>query len=305
MRVLILYNPISGTGDSKVRAAELARRLGDVALPDARKLEAATLPTRLEPTESWLDPVLLGGIDLLVVVGGDGAMRLAADAAIRCRTPVYHFPGGTENLFAREYGMKAEADCLRAAIAEGVPVDVDVFRLDGALGLICASVGLDAEIIRDLDAHRSGAITHLSYLAPIVRQALRWRRDPPRLGVTVDGVPLIQGSPGLMLVANSPQYALRLDPVHHANPSDGLLDVAHFPAEGVLGLLRWVIRFRRRSQFQTGGARVAAGSVVTIEADRPVHAQLDGDLLPGAPRSSYRLQIEPSAFQVLPPPVRE
>ena len=72
MRVLILYNPISGTGDSEIRASDLAEELAGAALSDGRQLVVETLPTRLEPTESWLDPELRRGVDLLVVIGGWG-----------------------------------------------------------------------------------------------------------------------------------------------------------------------------------------------------------------------------------------
>jgi len=305
MRVLILYNPISGSGDSEARAAELARTLNasDSSLSGAHRAEIQ--PTSLDPTESWLDPLLSEGVELLVVVGGDGAMRMAAPAAMRCGTTIYHYPGGTENLFAREYGMRADPTVLIDAIEHGEPVSVDAFEFDGAFGLICASVGLDAGIIHDLDAHRSGAITHLSYLGPLLRQSLAWRRNPPRWRITVDGRTLTEWSSGLMLLANSPQYALRLDPVFHANPSDGRLDAAHFPTRGLLGLLGWAIRFRRRSQFRRGSARIDCGAEIRIEVDRPVHAQLDGDLLPGPPRSTYHCRVVRSAFSVLPPAVRE
>src|SRR5690606_41852167 len=40
--------------------------------------------------------------DLLIVVGGDGTIRLAAREAIARDIPIYHYPFGTENLLDRK-----------------------------------------------------------------------------------------------------------------------------------------------------------------------------------------------------------
>lgn len=301
MRVLLLYNPISGSGRSK----ELVRSLGDrldTALPD---LEHRPLATRPEPPRDWLEPEL-EGVDLLVVIGGDGAMRLAAEAAIRTRTPVYHYPAGTENLFARDHGMRADPDALIAAIRDGEHRTQDVARVGESLVLLCVSAGLDAEVVHDLDTHRRGAITHASYLRPILRQAVRWRLAPPVLEVLVDGVVLGTPASGVCLVANSPQYAARLDPASGADPGDGLLDVVQFPARTLTGLLLWALRFRRRSQFGMRNARRARGRRITVRCTPPARLQIDGDpAAEGEPLPEFEVRIEPDALRLLVPPVRE
>ena len=95
VRVLILFNPISGSGRSARLAGDLVVELERLAEEAGRPLEIELAETRPEPAEHWLD-ALLDSIELLVVVGGDGAMRLAAPAAMRCGMPVYHYPAGTE-----------------------------------------------------------------------------------------------------------------------------------------------------------------------------------------------------------------
>ena len=69
MRVMTLYNPIAGAG----RAAKAGRAVRD-ALRGAGH-EARLTETSLGPQRQWLDPQM-SGVDLIVVVGGDGAMRL-------------------------------------------------------------------------------------------------------------------------------------------------------------------------------------------------------------------------------------
>ena len=305
VRVLILFNPISGSGRSARLASELAVTLERLAEEDGCPLEIEQAETRPEPAEHWLD-ARLDSIELLVVVGGDGAMRLAAPAAMRCRVPVYHYPGGTENLFARDFGMQATPEALFSAIREGETRSIDVAWADGELVLVCASIGLDAEVSRDLAEHRSGSISHLSYLPPLLRQVRRWRARPPAFEGEVDGGLLGPSTSGLVIVANSRQYALRLDPVHMADHLDGAIDVVQLPARTLLGLLVWIIRCRLRRQFRSRQARHARGLSVVVRSDRPSTVQIDGDpAFDGAPRELLRVVVEPAALQVLSPPVRE
>src|SRR5207249_3661066 len=111
MKVMVLFNPIAGKG----RAAWAAQRLA-AALTGAGHVAVCT-PTRLQATQTWLDDALRS-VELAVIVGGDGAVRLAGAAATRTGTPIYHFPCGTENLFAREFGAtddpKQVLDAIRA-----------------------------------------------------------------------------------------------------------------------------------------------------------------------------------------------
>ena len=54
--------------------------------------------------------------DAAVIVGGDGAMRLAAEPAAEAGVPLYHCPAGTENLVARYLGATNDPAGIVAAI---------------------------------------------------------------------------------------------------------------------------------------------------------------------------------------------
>src|SRR5688572_2084966 len=179
-------------------------------------------------------------VDLLVVVGGDGAVRLAAASASRAGVPIYHFPSGTENLFAREFGMNQSKKLLISAIEQFEVRSVDVGVANGLLFLSMVSVGYDAEVVHDLAARRGDSISHLSYVIPILTQLKRWQ--PPHLEVTVDGKPVSETCPGFVVVANSKHYGWQLNPAGRASMSDGLLDVAYFPACSRRELIGWAWR---------------------------------------------------------------
>lgn len=301
MRVLLLYNPISGTGQGESLASALAEHLDAATMADHAELAVTTAPTRLEPTETWLDP-LLEGVDLLVVLGGDGAMRMAAPSAIRQQVAIIQYPAGTENLFARAFGMRANPAQLIETMQHGHVAPIDVGTVNGELMLLCASVGLDAEVVHDLARTRKGAITHSSYIRPTLRQCLRWRKSPPAIEVSVDGVVVSAAQPGIVLIANLPQYAVGLNPAKNAINDDGLLDVVFLPARSLSALVAWGIRCKRGTQLQHPAAVCARGALIEVALSEPGHVQLDGD--PSHDRRPVRTltaQVQPQVLQVLRP----
>ena len=302
MRVLVIYNPVAGSGQGVHHARSLVESLRGLEIGENRVIEITAEPTQAVAASQWLDP-LLEGVELLVVVGGDGAVRLAAASAIRARVPIFHYPSGTENLFARDHGMRPEPAVLAQAITHGHTRHLDVFRVDGELGVLFASTGFDAEVVHDHHARRKGSISHLSYVAPIIRQLLTWHRARCRVRVEVDGTMLEAAGHGLALVANSPQYALRINPASDACPDDGLLDVMILPARSILGLLGWLVRCRSGRHLGHPRLLRARGRRVTLTMDRPTRLQIDGDpARVQPPRSTYEILLEPGALGVRCPP---
>ncbi|MHC5002921.1 MAG: diacylglycerol/lipid kinase family protein [Planctomycetota bacterium] len=293
MRILLLANPVSGRG----RALAAARAA-------AGRLAAAGHDTMLEHTRpggdiQWLRP-RLEGCELLVVAGGDGAVRTACVATAGSRVPIYHLPYGTENLFSRDWGMDADAGTLMRAIRRGRVVRTDLGHADGHAFVLMVSVGLDAEVIDDLASGRRGAIRHRHYAGPIWRQWRRWR--PPELQVTVDGRRIDDGRRGMVIVGNSRQYAMRLDPALRADPADGRLDVVFLPMRSRWSAIPWAVAMRCRRHVRSPRLTYVSGSSVSIAADEPFRYQLDGER-PDGGKQVRRLDVtlEAGAVSVLVP----
>jgi diacylglycerol kinase (ATP) len=291
MRVVCLFNPISGAGRARARAeavGEAIRSSGH---------EALLLETRREPAEGWLDPVL-PGTSALVVCGGDGAVRLASRSASRAGVPIHQCPSGTENLFAKSFGMSPDPQGIARAVAAGRIRRIDTGTANGEPFLIMASVGFDAEVVHDLSAHRDGPISHRSYLKPILRQLKSWQ--PPHLKVTIDGDP-VADHPAFAIVANLKEYAGGLDPARLADPTDGVLDAMTFPTRNVGSLVRWAAEIATGLHVHDRRLRYRVGTVVEIESSTPIRMQLDGDAPESMAASQYRFEIRPASLDVLLP----
>lgn len=298
MSILVTFNPISGAG----RAERLATEIRDAARADGLDLEL--MQTSRGPADRWLRPALADR-EALVVVGGDGAIRLAAPEAARADVPLVHCPAGNENLFARDFGMTANPGDIVATLRAGRRHRVDLARVEvpgrpPEVVVLMASFGLDAEVVHDLDARRTGGVSNLSYVMPIVRQMLAYRT--PVITAQVDGETVAEGMRGFALVANSPQYAGRLDPARGARMDDGLLHLLLFPGGGRFGLTRWLARVGlRRHQRHPDLVRVS-GRRVELALAMPRRWQVDGDPPDDAdPVDRIAFEIEPGALPVLVP----
>ncbi len=292
LNILILFNPISGGGRAERAAGDLATSLR--AAGHTTDLAA----TRREPAGDWLVQ-RLGDVSLLVVVGGDGTVRAAAGAAIRTRTPLYHVPFGTANLFAGEFGMDRHARTLHRAIDRFTVRWVDAADADGEGFVLMASVGYDAEVVHDLAAHRGRSISYLSYAGPLFRQLRRWQ--PATMSLTVDGRPLgPTPTPGTVVVANARRYAFGLNPARMADMADGLLDVVYFPTASRWQLLTWLVKLRLGRHLADPALVMGRGATVQIECDRPQRLQLDGDAPDDrSARTRFTVSIRPGVLPVL------
>ena len=288
--LLILYNPVSGGGRAEQAAGRLARTLRGAGH------KTTVTPTRREPGDGWLDERLTDTA-VLVILGGDGAVRAAAGAAIRTKTPLYHVPYGTANLFAREFGMDRRPATLLRTLDRFEVRRVDVGEANGEPFVLMASVGFDADVVHDLAARRGASISYLSYAGPVLRQLRRW--DPTPLSMKIDGRPVELDPParGTIIVANARSYAFGLHPAPDADMTDGLFDVIDLPMATRWSVLAWMVKLRlgRRSS-----VNVRRGAVIEIRCEHPRRLQLDGDPAGGTARV-FGLSIRPGVLPVLIP----
>jgi diacylglycerol kinase (ATP) len=309
-RVVVVYNPRSGAGRA-VAGVEAVRR--SLRGHDVVALEAdESTPERLTPL---LEAPAAPRGAALVVVGGDGTVSRLADVAARTGAAVYHVPTGTENLFARQWGMTRSAPLLAAAVDRWSVVPTDLARVNGRAFVLMWSSGPDAAVVHRAEHGRGrdadGAGGHGGRTAYVL-EALRELGAPtlPAFRITVDGRELVRDQRGWVVVANSPRYGGGLDPVPEASPGDGLLDVAFMPACTRSGALAWALR-ARLGRLRTHRARLTARGrhIRVVGVDGPPGgppAQVDGEALGvfggavgTAPVASFT--VEPGALRVLRP----
>jgi diacylglycerol kinase family enzyme len=281
MKILLLNNPNSGRGTNAAMAEGLSvclREAGHTVdrLAAGRDLDECSLRDALRAAE------------LLVVAGGDGTLHHSLPAIIETGIALYHFPLGTENLFTREFGMDRRPETLLRAIARKEIRLCDAGKCDGTIFSLMVSVGFDACVVERVAAGRRGGVTRGAYVRCALQEMMRPR--VPRVRVVADGQCVVDGVEGMLVVANSKQYAARLNPAAGARMSDGKLDVVFFPHRTAIGLARWVVASAGGFAASVPGVVMATAERVEVELDRETPRQIDGEAAGVVKRMDVRVR---------------
>lgn len=101
-----------------------------------------------------------GPADAVVVLGGDGTARCAAELARETGKPLAPLPGGTMNLLPHKvYGALGPADALSAAV-NGRVIQLDAGEADGHLFFLSAAFGVAPNLARAREAFRGANPTN-------------------------------------------------------------------------------------------------------------------------------------------------
>jgi len=253
-------------------------------------------------------------VDVVFALGGDGTVNevingLLADGP---SPQLPHFavvPGGSANVFARALGLPRDpveaTGQVLDALREGRRRPVGLGRADGRYFAFCAGMGLDAEVVRLVEARRSDGqvATPNLYVRTAVRHFFTGadRRHPALELRRPDTAPV----PGLFLgiVANTSPWTYLgerpVDPCPEASFETGL-DVF------ALRRLTTVSTLRHVRQALTEDGRPPRGRDVVLlhdlaefelAADRPVAVQVDGDYV--GERTAVTFGAEPRALRVI------
>jgi diacylglycerol kinase (ATP) len=297
----IAANAHSGVGGGRRRVECLVREL------ERRDLAARVAWTPAERAALVAEARDYPGCRCLVAAGGDGTV--AALINERPATPVTVLPVGTENLFARHFGLDRRPDRLAATIAGGRVVPVDLGLAVGRRFALMAGIGFDADVVtRHHGARVAGGRMRPTHRAFYVESVLRssWHyRFPPLTARVVEAGREETFVGTSLFVFNLPRYALGLPIAPTARGDDGLLDLVVFRDAGpwqalrYLGMIRLGLHLRMPGVFHRRVGRV----VVTSAAAVPV--QLDGDpagtLAAGAWSTPWTAEVLPRALEVLVP----
>lgn len=170
---------------------------------------------------------------------------------------------------------RAEAGRAVAALDRGEVHPIDVGLANGRLFLLMAGIGFDAHVVHALDERRRGPIGLLSYALPAASAVARYGFPPIR--VDVDGRRVFGPKPGVVMVANLPQYGTGFPLVPGARGDDGMLDVLCLPCGSRAKLGKLLALAADQRHLSVSGAVRAAGRVISVTSSAAVPVQIDGD----------------------------
>ena len=285
------------------------RRIGRAIGETQRRLEGAgwtvdsALVGRKRELRRRAARAVKAGFDVVVVVGGDGAVLQVVQELAQTKVALGIIPMGTGNLLAANLGIPHRHDRAADVLLAGGRRRIDVGRLTVGgrheLFTVACGVGFDAEVMKATGKSQKRRWGKLAYVASAIRQARRVRNVAHE--ITLDGVrSTVQATQ--VFVANLGRIGVAIEPRLQVRPDDGLLDVIVVRASGPLpGLLAGWEALRQGDLGESSEGHVfrARARKVKVRTEPSRLVETDGSVVGTTP---IRVSVRPAALTVVVPP---
>jgi diacylglycerol kinase family enzyme len=309
-RMLIIVNPYATTVSDRLR------NLVVYALQGRYEVEAVATEAQNHATEIGRE-AQDGGYDVIVAFGGDGTLNEVANGLAGTDLPVAVLPGGSTNVVSRTLGIPNDVvdatEHLLSLADDWRPRKIDLGKVDERHFVFACGVGLDATVVRRVDANprlKSKAGPYYYSWAGVSGFYRQYLVNPVRVRTTVPGVEPVEGV--TTIVQNSdPLTYFASKPIRVCEGiaiDDGTLSLAvlkratqrDMPGliSRLLGGKRSAADHRQVIPFDdVSSAVVESVSEDKDGAPRPFPLQVDGDYI--GERTRVELRAEPGALTIL------
>jgi diacylglycerol kinase family enzyme len=308
-RMLIIVNPYATTVSDRLK------NLVVYALQARYEVEAVDTEAAEHAIEIGRE-ARTGGYDIVVAFGGDGTLNEVVNGLAGTDVPVSVLPGGSTNVVCRTLGIPNDVvdatEHLIGLADDFRPRKIDLGRCNGRHFVFACGVGLDATVVKRVDAHpRLKARARQWYYtwAAISAFYRHYLRDPVRFelqvnGETLEGVTAIaQNSDPFTYFANIP---IRI--CEEIGLDDGAFSMALLRrakqrdmlpiASRVLSKRLHAAKHRQIDEFD----EVTRASVRSVSLDedgvpRPFPVQVDGDYI--GEYTELDFSVDPGALTIV------
>jgi diacylglycerol kinase (ATP) len=242
-----------------------------------------------------------GGAELLVVVGGDGALHEVVDGIVGRNVEVAVLMRGTGMDFARTYGIPTRAEDAFAVALHGDTRTIDVGRVtyrawgggDVVEHLVnVGSIGMSADTARRANTRSKALGGKPTFFLTLVESFLRWRNVEMQVRVGDDER---VGKMTSVVVANGQYHGGSMWLAPEAQPDDGLLDVVVIGDITKADFVRSVGRIYRGTHLTHPKIELLRGRTVEIDGQQRIPIELDGEQ-PGT--TPARFDVVPLALRL-------
>ncbi len=270
----MILNPI------KVPDPEEFRSKVDAALTERGFDDSLWLETTVDDAgETMAKRAVQETVDLVVVAGGDGTVRVVCAELARTDIPVAVLPAGTGNLLARNLGISLDLDTALAELLDGTEQRIDSVQVEGdQLGtdrfVVMAGLGLDAAIIADAPDELKKRVGWAAYVVSTLKNL---NHPFVRVEIIVDDRPPLRRRVRTVVIGNVGTLQANIPLLPDALPDDGMIDavvlaprrISHWPRLALSLVVKSMAEGRHIERF--------TGRTIQVTAAQTVRRQLDGD----------------------------
>lgn len=242
-------------------------------------------------------------VDVVVAVGGDGAVFQVVNGIAKSQTSLGIIPKGTGNLLAGNLDIPKDLKKAVQVLVTGEIREIDLGRvsIDGAdkdFAVACG-VGFDAVVMDATDAAQKRRWGKLAYFANAVREGRKMRDVHHE--ITIDGETTTTEA-AQVFIANFGRIGSLVEPRRRVIPDDGLLDVIVVRASGpISGLWAGLEAIVQRDLGEASDGRVfrTRAREVSVTSKPRQLVETDGTVIG---RTPITVSIRPKALRVIAAP---
>ena len=231
--------------------------------------------------------------DAVIAVGGDGTVKLVAEAILLSNIPLCIFPAGSANGMARELKMPATLEECCRILLTGEARPVDVIRINGDnICIHLSDIGMNAQLVKYFE--ENDVRGKLGYAREIFR--VLWKKRLMELSITRGNSTLLRNA-FMVVLANASMYGTgaRINPLGDLN--DGLFEVVILRKLSLTELFKMLFLNR---PFNPDKTELLQADRLSIAVKKSAYFQVDGEYM-GKTRT-VSAQIERSALRLIFPP---
>lgn len=284
------------------------RPIGTVVRQAGSQLEAAgwTVETALVDRKRELRKrtarAVKSRVDIVVAVGGDGAVLQVVQALAETDVALGIVPMGTGNLLAGNLRIPHKPETAVGLIIDGGRRRIDLGRVKVGgkrrVFSVACGIGFDAEVMQATAKKHKLRWGKLAYVASAIRRSGTVRNVAHV--ISIDGTETTMDAAQLF-VANFGGMGMAIQPRLRVRPDDGVFEVIVVRASGALpGLLAgWeALRQRRHGETAEGHVFRAKARKVRVETEPARLVEIDGSVIGMTPLEA---SILPSSLTVIVP----
>ncbi|NLE78767.1 MAG: diacylglycerol kinase [Rhodococcus sp.] len=291
-KVTVLINPLSGHGHGPIAGRKAVARLRERGIGVTE-----IIGTDADDAKAAAARAIEEGTDALVVVGGDGAISIALQAAAQSDTPIGLIPAGTGNDHAREFGIPVGDPAAAAdVIVDGEVQESDLAKITLEDGTVVWAGTIVASGFDSLVTERANRMTwpkgKMRYNLAILAEFAQLK--PLDYTIELDDQKL-DAKVTLVAVGNGRSYGGGMQICPKADKTDGLLDLTVVNYGSRLRLIRFFPRVFKGTHVDLDEVQTFRSRKVVLRSEG-ITAYADGDKVGPLP---VTIEAVPKALRIL------
>ena len=290
MEWMFIINPVAGKGKGKIIAQQIHQFM------DGKGISYDIRFTRYKGDgEILAREAVARGCRTIIPVGGDGTIYEVINGMDLGKSALGIIPSGTGNDLAKTLGIPENPLKALKIIHGGHKAIIDCGQANGRYFLNVASVGLDAEIVKETENIKKYVKGPSAYVAGVLKTLLYFRHKD--VVMEIDGVEM-RRNVMLVAVANGRYYGGGMKIAPQAEIEDGYFDICIINRISKVKLLRLFPTIFSGEHVRVEEVEMLRGKTIKIDGLERLMINVDGDIIGEAPVS---MTICPDMIQVFVP----